>query len=81
MPWVSNLKEQMRRALTKPEDIEKQIITEIPEMERLIRIWNNAELGYFELTSIGIVIGHANWKQMGTGPIVDLDSAFPSSDA
>ncbi|QNJ94143.1 hypothetical protein HZU40_07640 [Mycolicibacterium fluoranthenivorans] len=75
----TKLMQQMNLVRTEPRAIEDQIIDAVPEMRDFIRIWNNSELGKFELTSVGIVIAHANWKRMNTGTFVELDHLFPSA--
>lgn len=49
-------------------------------MDGAIKAWNDTDLGSFQLTSLGIVITHANWKGTGTGDALPLDAFLPGDD-
>jgi hypothetical protein len=57
--------------MTKPE-IRQDIVSQLPFMAQLFDHWNGSGLGNFELTALGIAIGHAYWRRV-TGEPTSLD--------
>jgi hypothetical protein len=57
--------------MTDPE-IREDIASHIPPMSKLFDAWDSSGLGQFELTAVGIAIGHAYWRRINdTAPSVD----------
>jgi len=44
-------------------DIKPYIISIYPAMEKVFKLWDETALRLFNLTSVGIIIGHANLKR------------------
>jgi len=53
------------------DEIAKSVITLRPYMENVFKIWTGSNIKQFNLTSIGIAIGHANTKKL-VGEFADL---------
>ena len=53
------------------EEIRTKCLEIRPYMENIFDIWKNSEMCRFNLTSVGIAIGHANIKRI-TGYFTDL---------
>ncbi|PKM95280.1 MAG: hypothetical protein CVU84_06265 [Firmicutes bacterium HGW-Firmicutes-1] len=54
-------------------EIEEEVIQKCEFMKKVIDIWNNSTMRKFELTSVGIAIGHANMKKT-IGSFEDLST-------
>ena len=80
-PWSQWLHDKLDATRSEPEAILTQLSTDVPGMDRVITNWVNTNLESLELTSLGIVIAHANWKGMGTGNALSLDVYLPDDDA
>ena len=55
------------------DEIEQDLVSHIPFMGQLFEHWNNSGLANFDLTGIGIAIGHAYWRRV-TGATTPLDT-------
>jgi hypothetical protein len=53
-------------------EIRQDVVAQIPSMARLFDHWNTSGLANFDLTAIGIAIGHAYWRRM-TGATAPLE--------
>ncbi len=55
------------------QEMKEDIVSHVPAMSQLFDRWNSSGLSNFELTAVGIAIGHAYWRQT-TGGTASLDT-------
>ncbi len=49
--------------LLSDEQVKLELLTALPQLERLFSLWENTKYGQFTLTSVGIAIAHANIRR------------------
>jgi hypothetical protein len=54
-------------------EIKEDIVSHVPAMSQLFDYWDSSGLSKFELTAVGIAIGHAYWRRT-TGAATSLDT-------
>lgn len=72
--WIHN---QFDSTRMQPDDIVKEIGDDVPGMAKVLTTFADTDLDSINLTSLGIVIAHANWRAMGTGIQPPLSAYLP----
>jgi hypothetical protein len=77
-PHLEVLQAVQRMRLYSPEEVQQDLVAHLPELKKLFEVWSSSNIGDFDLTTVGIALGHANWRAR-TDSALPFDVYVPST--